>query len=272
VELFQAVFLGIVQGLTEFFPISSSAHLIIIPKILHWGDLLNSLTFNVALHLGTATALILFFWKEWISLFKSFAKNLIFNRKDLLDDKKSKQFLLIFLGSMPAGIIGALFKEFIEENTRSLILIGANLILFGFLLWFFDKNGKKNKKIEQINFLDAIFIGISQATALIPGVSRSGVTITAARYLNIDRESAVRFSFLLSAPAVAGAALITMKDLIQAGLSNPSVFTIGFLASFISGFFAIKFLIILSRTKDFNIFVIYRFILGAFLILLGFFF
>lgn len=271
-ELFQALVLGIVQGVTEFFPISSSGHLIIIPKIFNWSGIIDTLSFDVSLHLGTLTALVFFFWKDWAVLIESFLKTLFSDTRNILKNENSRLFTLLLIGSIPAGVIGFLFKDFIEENTRNTFLIGLNLIIFGFLLWYFDKKGKEKRNIKNINMRDTIIIGIAQSLALIPGVSRSGVTITAARANDIDRESSVRFSFLLSTPAILGAGLVSAKEMIKDGLGNYSIFLVGFIAAAVSGYLAIKFLILLSRRDNFNIFVYYRYLLGAFLIFFSLFF
>ncbi|MEK7185762.1 MAG: undecaprenyl-diphosphatase UppP [Patescibacteria group bacterium] len=271
-EIIQAAILGIVQGLTEFFPISSSGHLIIIPKLFNWQGVVDSLSFDVALHLGTALALIIFFWKDWIKLTLSFIKKLTSDRRNLIKDENSRLFIFLFLASFPAGIVGFLFQDFIEQNFRSTLLVGATLIIFGILLWYFDKKGKTNKNIKEINLKDAIFIGMAQAISLIPGVSRSGVTITMARALNIDRESAVRFSFLLSTPAIIGAGFVSSRKIFNSGIDNLSIFSIGFIAAMVSGLFAIKVLLYLAKRQDFNLFVIYRILLGIFLIIFSFIF
>ncbi len=271
-DLLQALILGIVQGLTEFLPVSSSGHLIIIPKIFHWTGVVDSLPFDVSLHLGTAAALIIFFFQDFLRLILHFLEKLIKDRKNILKDPDSKLFLLLIIGSVPAGIAGMLFQNFIEENVRSTLLIGVTLIVFGLLLWYFDKIAKSTENIKQINFKDSIIIGIAQAIALIPGVSRSGVTITAARFRNIDREAAVRFSFLLSTPAILGAGLVTSRKLLNVGLGSPTIFVVGFFAALVSGIFAIKLLIYLAKRDNFNVFVVYRLVLGAFLLFYSFFF
>ena len=271
-EAIQALILGIVQGLTEFFPISSSGHLIIIPKVFQWKGVVDSLSFDVALHLGTAFALIIFFWKDWIKLTLSFTEKLFTDRSNLIENENSRLFIFLFFASFPAGIVGFLLQDFIEQNFRSTLLVGITLIFFGILLWYLDKKGKTNKNIKTMRLPDAILIGIAQAVALIPGVSRSGVTITIARALNIDRESAVRFSFLLSTPAIIGAGLVSSRKIFNSGIDNLSIFSIGFIAAMVSGLFAIKVLLYLAKRQDFNLFVIYRFLLGTFLILYSFFF
>lgn len=271
-DLLQALILGVVQGLTEFLPVSSSGHLIIIPKIFHWTGAVDSLSFDVSLHLGTAAALIIFFFKDLLRLIVHCFEKLLKDRKNIMKDPDSKLFILLIVGSVPAGLVGILFQNFIEENVRSTLIIGVTLIIFGYLLWYFDKVAKSKENLKQVSLKDSIIIGIAQAVALIPGASRSGVTITAARFRNIDREAAVRFSFLLSTPAVLGAGLVTSKKLLQEGFGNYSVFIVGFLAAAVSGIFAIKLLLYLVKKDNFNIFVYYRYALGAFLILYSFFF
>lgn len=266
-DLFRALILGIVQGLTEFLPVSSSGHLIVIPKIFHWTGAVDTLPFDVSLHLGTAFALIIFFFKDFLRLTLHFFDKLFKDRRNILKDPDSRLFVLLIVGSIPAGLVGVLFQNFIEENVRSIFLIGITLIVFGFLLWYFDKKAKNKENIKNITLKDSIVIGIAQVIAFIPGVSRSGISITAARFRNIDREAAVRFSFLLSTPAVLGAGLVTSKKLLKVGFGNYSVFIIGFIASVISGIFAIKLLLYLAKKDNFNIFVIYRFLLGTFLII-----
>jgi len=264
VQIFQASVLGIIQGLTEFFPISSSGHLIVIPQIFGWGGVVNSLSFDVAAHLGTAVALILFFWRDWVRLIASFLAALLQGGRKILADSDSKLLILIAIGSIPAGIVGVLFDKAIEKSVRSVLLVGITSIIFAVLLWWTDRVSKADRKIKQANFFDSIFVGIAQAIALVPGVSRSGITITASRSQNFDRSSAVRFSFLLSTPAVLGAGILKAKDF-QGGANFP-IFLSGFIFATIFGMLAIKFLLSFVQKHDFSIFVIYRIIFGIFLI------
>jgi undecaprenyl-diphosphatase len=264
-NLFQAAILGIVQGVTEFLPVSSSGHLIVIPQIFHWGGLVNSLDFDVAAHLGTAIALILFFWRDWVRLIASLLAALPQGRRKILADSDSKLLILIVVGSIPAGVVGVLFDKFIETSLRSVLLVGIVTIVFGVLLWIADQAFSRQKKIFQVDWIDSIVVGVAQAIALIPGVSRSGITITAARFQKFDREAAVRFSFLLSTPAVFGAALLTAKDLVVS-TANFQIFLSGFVFATVSGILAIKFLLGFVQKHNFNVFVIYRLVFGAFLI------
>lgn len=266
-QTLQALILGITQGLTEFLPISSSGHLIILPKIFGWDGVVDSLEFDVALHLGTTLAVVGFFWKDWLAVFSSFFKQ-VSNGNRVFSDHQARLLLLIIVGSIPAGAVGLTFKDFIEVSARSSFLVGINLIIFGVLLWFFDRF-EHERKIESAGLKDAILVGIAQAVSLIPGVSRSGITITAARSQKLRREDAVRFSFLLSTPAIFGAGLLTYKDLLASGNHQNlnGIFFIGFLAAAVSGWVTIKFLLGYVRDKGFDVFIIYRILLGTFLII-----
>jgi undecaprenyl-diphosphatase len=266
-DIFASIFLGIVQGFTEFLPISSSGHLIVIPQLFGWEGVVDSLSFDVALHLGTVLALLVFFWKDWVNLTSAFFISVIKERERLFTDENSRLFVFIILGSIPAAIIGLTFKDFIEENTRSAVLVGINLIFFGLVMFMVDRYFEQRKSLNRVGFVDSLIVGVGQAISLIPGVSRSGVTITAGRLRNLDRETAVKFSFLLSTPAILGAGLLTAKDLVEVGNSgNELIFLSGFLASAISGWIAIKFLLAFVRTRSLAIFVIYRIVVGTILI------
>ncbi|MBA4371833.1 MAG: undecaprenyl-diphosphatase UppP [Thermodesulfovibrio sp.] len=250
-EIIRAIILGIVQGITEFFPVSSTAHLILLPWIFDWTGEMNSLTFDVALHAGTLLALLLCFYKDWLVM--------------LLRDRK--MLFIILLATIPAGVVGALFHKTIELTLRSPLVIVFSTTAFGILMLAAEKYGKKNR--ERSSLTDALFIGAAQAIALIPGVSRSGITITAGLFKNFTRESAARFSFLLSTPIIGGATLLEGRKLLKnPEAHNFDLFIIGFLTAFISGFFAIKFLLNFLKKHPLNIFVYYRFALAAFILLL----
>jgi undecaprenyl-diphosphatase len=266
-QIFPAAFLGIVQGLTEFLPISSSGHLIVLPKLFGWKGLIDSLSFDVALHLGSSLAVVGFFWRDWLRILGKFFGLLAMDRKNLFANADSKLLLLLIVGSIPAAAVGLLFQDFIETNVRSMLLVGAMLVIFGLILWWVDRAATQKKKFGEVSWYDAVVVGTAQAISLIPGVSRSGITITAARLQNLNRESAVRFSFLLSTPAIVGASLLTFKDWWGAGVSGSSpTFLIGFLAAAASGWLAIKFILAFIQKNNFNIFVIYRIAFGLLLI------
>jgi undecaprenyl-diphosphatase len=269
--LVQAIVLGIVQGLTEFLPISSSAHLIVIPWILGWDD--GGLTFDVALHVGTLLAVIAFFFKDWIQIVcQGFGLNV---GRDTALSKNRGLLWLLALGTIPGGIAGFLFEKQAEHALRSPYIIATTAILFGLVLWFADYAGRKQKDISHVSTFDALIIGTAQALAVIPGVSRSGITIVAGLLRNLDRESAARFSFLLSTPIIAGAAAKKFWDLHKAGEGLPhdmqTAFIAGIIASAITGGITIAFFLNYLRRKSLSVFVWYRIIFGIIVIALAFF-
>lgn len=251
-EVWQAVVLGAVQGLTEFLPISSSGHLILIPKLLGWSD--PGLTFDVALHMGTLLAVLVFYFKTWLDVFAgkygNFSRNIIW---------------LIAVGSIPGAIVGALGDNFIEENFRSEILIAGNLIFFGLVLWLADKYSSKKRELADVRISDAAWVGLAQALALIPGISRSGITITAGLFRGIKSADAANFSFLLSTPIIAGAGLFKLRNLFGGNISSADtqLMAVGFISSAIVGFAAIKFLLDYLRKSDLSLFVWYRLLVGV---------
>jgi undecaprenyl-diphosphatase len=248
--MFQALILGIVQGLTEFLPVSSTAHLILFPWFFNWSGEVNTLTFDIALHAGTLFALLLCFWRDWIEL--------IF--------KKQKLFGLIVFASIPGGAAGYLLNDIAEKSLRSPLLISVMLIIVGIIMLVAEK-AFKFKEMEKAGIKDAIIIGIAQALAIIPGVSRSGITISAGLFMGFERESAARFSFLLSTPLIAGATVLHFKKaFVGQGDHNLQLFSIGLISSFITGFIAIKFLLSFLKKHPMNIFVYYRFVLAAVII------
>ena len=248
----QAFILGLAQGLGEFLPISSSAHLILIPWLFKWPD--PGLTFDVALHLGTLLAVIAFFWKDWLVLFKhGFTKG--------VSTPEGKQFWFLVAASIPGAIVGAILEKKAETVFRNPLLIGIMLILMGLILYMADRYGAKRVCAQKISFGQSITIGISQALAIIPGVSRSGITITSGLFLGLTRETAARFSFLLSTPIIAGAGLLKLRHLSPKAINLP--FSVGVLTSAAVGFLVIGLLLRWLRKSSFLPFVWYRFMLGA---------
>jgi undecaprenyl-diphosphatase len=269
--LFQAIVLGILQGLTEFLPISSSAHLIIVPWILGWDD--GGLTFDVALHVGTLAAVVLFFFKDWIQIIGQ-AVGLKLGHDVTL--KKSPGLLwLLMAGTVPGALIGYLFEKQAETAFRSPYIIGAAAIVVGLIMWLADTAGRKQKDIGHVTLVDSLAIGSAQALAVIPGVSRSGSTISAGLFCNLDRTTAARFSFLLSTPIIAGAAAKKFWDLHkhQGGLPHDMqmAFIVGILASAITGCFAIAFFMNFLRRRSLTAFVWYRIVFGIIVIALALF-
>lgn len=245
-ELFQAIVLGLVQGLTEFLPVSSTAHLILFPWLFGWQGDVNTLTFDVALHGGTLLALLICFYRDWVDM--------------LLHDRK--MLFTILAAIMPAGVAGIAFHDIVEHTLRSPLVIAGSLVLFGCLMIVAEKTGKQAKR--KVSFMDAMIIGCAQAIALIPGTSRSGITITAGLFSNIKRETAARFSFLLSTPVIGGATLLECRKLLKTpGDYQIDLFVAGFVAAFISGLIAIKFLLWYLRRHPLNSFAYYRFALAA---------
>ncbi len=248
--MIEALILGIVQGITEFFPVSSTAHLILLPWFFKWGGDLDTLTFDVALHGGTLLALILCFWRDWIEMLMH----------------KRRLFYLIILASVPAGGVGFFFNDFVEESLRSPYIISLALVLGGIVMYLSEKI-LKHRSLEDLNLPDAVVIGIAQAIALIPGVSRSGITISAGLFRGLDRSSSARFSFLLSTPIIAGATLLHAKKMMTGPANyDLNLFMVGIAASAITGYAAIRFLMSFFKKYSLNAFVYYRFFLAAVII------
>lgn len=256
-----AAILGVVQGLTEVLPISSSAHLILIPRFLNWPQ--SGLTFDVALHLGTLLALCLYFWRDIIELAFNFFRALA--GKGLHTPANRLPFYII-AGTIPAAIAGKTLEEPIERIFRSNpMIIACVLILFALILAFADTTGAKRWKMDRITLKAALLIGLAQSLALVPGVSRSGVTITAALLIGFNRETAARFSFLLSLPIVAGAGLLKLghlaKDGIPQGEALPML--IGIATSALFGYLSVAFLLRLVQRASLYPFVWYRLLAGS---------
>jgi undecaprenyl-diphosphatase len=265
INVVQSALLGILQGLGEFLPISSTAHLILLPWFFNWPD--PGLAFDVALHIGTLIAVVLFFWRDWIHVFKS-ASNSVFHTKYALEIKKYPTNLLwlLVLASVPGAVFGLLLESKVEGVFRSPLLIAFTLSVVGVVLFLVDRYSTHRKGISEITKKDALIIGISQAVAIIPGVSRSGATMTAGLALGLNREQAARFSFLLSTPIIFGAAAIKVPQLIQAGITLPII--IGILASALTGFLAIKFMLRYIQKVGYAPFLWYRLILAGIIVVI----
>lgn len=264
-DTIHALILGIVQGLTEFLPVSSSGHLNLFPWIFGWDKISDS--FDVALHLGTLLAIILFFYKDWIKLIKG-GYDQVIKKKHTTD---GRMFWYLVFATIPAGVLSLILDKItdkiIGDNLNlEMLIIAIALIVMGIILYIVDKNAKSTVKYEKITFKQSMLIGISQAlAAAFPGVSRSGITMTVARALNIDRESAAKYSFMLATPITAAAVLFDIKDF-AFGLP----FIAGVLASFVVGVAIIKFLLDYLKKGSFKVFAIYRVIIG--IIVIGLFF
>src|SRR6187397_1127047 len=263
--VFQALVMGIVQGLTEFLPVSSSAHLIIVPFVFGWKDpFITSLAFSVMLHIGTLAALLVYFRADWVRLVPAgFAT--IRDRSFRADPDRRLAWLLV-AATIPAAIAGFLLNDAIEEYFRDVGWVVVTLVVGAVILWLADRWGGRTKGVEDVTFPIAGGIGAAQALALIPGFSRSGISISAARFAGLDREAAARFSFLLATPITVGAALFETRKLVtgEAGVDvSAGPLIAGMLAAFVSGMIAIGFLLRYLRTRSLTIFVIYRLVLAA---------
>lgn len=270
-NILQAFILGIVQGLTELLPISSSAHLNLFPWFFHWGQLTES--FDVALHIGTLFAILLFFYKDWISLIKGGYQQVVKKEKTT----EGRIFWYIVISTIPAGILSLVLDKLsekiieglsttfqVEKITVEMVFIAIALIVMGVLLYRVDKKSKSKITYEKISLKQSILISTSQAlAAAFPGVSRSGITMTVGRKMEIERESVAKYSFLLSTPIVAAAALYEMKH-----FTFDLSFLIGVLTSFIVGLFVIKFLLNYLKKGSFKVFAIYRVLLGIIILML----
>ena len=262
-SILQAIVFGAVQGLTEFLPISSTAHLILLPWFLGWPD--PGLAFDVALHLGTLVALLIYFRADWIVLITS-ALGLLRGRTQ---SPNARMAMLIVAATIPGAAAGALFEHKVEDALRAPPLIGLMLIVMALVLVAAEAVGQRKKSIIEISWGDALAIGVAQAFAIVPGVSRSGSTITAGLFLNMKRDAAARFSFYLSAPIIAGAVGKKMIDILRSGLGleQLSPFIVGIIVSGIVGYLAIAFLMRYLQTHNTFLFVFYRIVLGIVVLL-----
>ena len=258
IEVLQSIFLGIVQGLTEFLPVSSSAHLNIMPWLFKWDNISES--FDLALHIGTLLSILVYFFKDWLSLICGGYKIVVKKEKT----HQGRIFWYIIAATVPAGVLGFVLESVIEKLTGEnlniqMMIISLALMVMGMILYIMDSRAKSTVTYEGLDFKKGFLIGVSQAlAAAIPGVSRSGITMTVSRSLGLDRESAAKYSFLLSAPMIAGAAMVSITSF-EINLA----FFIGILSSFLSGLLVIKFLMGYLKKGSYKIFAIYRLVLGV---------
>ncbi len=268
-SLIQVVVLALLQGFTEFLPISSSAHLALTPWLLGWKD--QGLAFDIALHAGTLLAVLLYFFRDWVQII---AQGLGAQAGFDPELKRNRNLLwLLAAGSIPIGVAGLLFKNFVETTLRTPMVMGSMLIVVALVMELADRAGRHHRGIDHISMIDTIAIGFAQVLALVPGTSRSGITISAGLFRNLDRPTAARFSFLLSTPAVAAAAAKAFYDLSKQGgvpaeMRVPLV--VGIVLSALSGCLAINLLIRYLEKHSLRFFVYYRIILGIIVIALAF--
>jgi undecaprenyl-diphosphatase len=255
--IFEALVLGTVQGLAEFLPISSSAHLALTPWVFGWRD--PGLAFDVALHVGTLVAVLWYFNQEWKLLATAFVR-LVRARRPETEEERRVIYLVI--ATIPGGIAGLLLEGHAESTFRNPMIIAPALMLMGVILWLVDRLASRERSLGSMRSVDALLIGIGQMFAILPGVSRSGSTITAGRALRFSRESAAVFSFLMSAPITFAATVLKVPDAVRdTGLSAPLV--VGVVTSAVSGWLAITVLLKLVARRGYGVFAVYRLLLGA---------
>lgn len=270
----QSLLLGVIQGLTEFIPISSTAHLVLAPQFVPMPQ--PSHTFDVALHLGTLFAVLVYFWRDWIALVGGLFRTMREGRVGT--DPHRRMGVMVLLACVPAGTAGFFLNDTVEHLSQpqdhpiGLLVIGVSLLVVGLVMWWADVCARKTRTETSIRGFDAAFIGIAQAMAIIPGVSRSGATITAGLITGLTREAAARFSFLMVAPVIAGALLFKGVGLVETGIAPAEQMNlaVGISAAAVSGWLCIRFLLGYLRRASLGIFVGYRLLLGSFLIALYF--
>ena len=258
-DLLQSISLGIVQGLGEFLPISSTAHLILLPFFTGWED--PGLAFDVAMHAGTLLAVVIYFWRDWLEIFKI----ALWPQKFESDKYNSNILWLLVIGTIPGALIGFSLEKYVDGVFRNPYLIAATLAFFGLILFLLDKYASHKRELNKINLRDVLIIGLAQAVAIVPGVSRSGATISAGLALGLNRVSAARFSFLLSTPIIFGATLSQAPDLIEGGISKGII--LGVIVSAVSGYLAIKYLIKFVENYSYKVFFWYRLALALAIVL-----
>lgn len=259
-DYLEALVLGLMQGLTEFLPISSSAHLRIYPELFGWGD--PGAAFTAVIQIGTELAVLLFFWRDIWRIASAWVRSLF--KPELRGQLDARMGWYIIAGSLPIVVLGVLLKDTIETHFRSLWLIGTTLIVLGIVLGLADRLGSSSKTLKRLGLRDALLMGLAQAMALIPGVSRSGATLSMGRLLGYERETATRYAFLLAIPAVIGAGVFELKDVPNGDNAygwGPTI--LATIVSFVVGYAAIAWLLRFVATRSYTPFVIYRVVLGA---------
>jgi len=262
-ELLQAILLGIVQGLTEFLPVSSSGHLLLGQYFLGLDQDRFGLSFDVALHMGTLVAVVSFFWRDLLRMAFAFFRS--FGHRDLANDADQRMAYLIIASTIPAALIGFLFEGFFEETVRSPWVVVFNFVLVGVLFIVGEVVGTRTRRASKLGFGEAVGIGFAQAAALVPGVSRSGATITLGLFLGLRREEAARFSFLMSVPIIAGAGSLKLGEVISGGMgaAQALLFVVGFVTSAAVGYVTIRFLLNYLTNHSLRAFAFYRFGVAA---------
>lgn len=276
-DIIQAIIMGMVQGLTEFLPVSSSAHLVIVPELM---GVKSSLAFDTLLHVGTLVAVVGYFWKDILAMIKAFISSLtdIFHgnfKQGIKEDSFKRLTWLVLVGTIPAGLMGVLFKDQFESLFSSITAVGFFLLITGVILWGAEWIAKRNsenqdKEVKDVTFANSLVIGLFQGFAIAPGISRSGSTIAAGLFLGLDRKLAARYSFLLSIPAILGAALIQAKDIVSFD-SGIGVLIGGFISALIFSYLAVKFMMSYIQKHSLIVFSYYCWIVGALTLGISFF-
>ena len=269
----QALVMGLVQGLTEFIPVSSSGHLVLVPWLFGWKDpFISSVAFTVILHMGTLLALLAYFWRDWMTLIP--AGLAAIRDRSFKNDPNRKMAFMLVVATIPAVLVGPIFESKLEDLVREPARIALMLCVGAAILWLADRWGSKERDMDSLTFRESLIIGVAQVVALVPGISRSGVSISAGLFLGLTRESAARFSFLMATPVIGGAGVWEARKFLthEAGPSpEMNVIVIGFLTALVSGFLAIRFMLAFLRRQPVTAFVVYRVLaaIAVFLILLS---
>jgi undecaprenyl-diphosphatase len=264
VTVLQALVLGVLQGLAEFLPISSSAHLTLAPWLFHWRD--PGLAFDVALHFGTLLAVLWYFRAQWAALIGA-AVSIVAHRR--IETEEERRLLYLIVATIPGAIAGLALEKYAESAFRDPRLVATVLIIMGVVLWWVDKRAAQDRPLQSMRWSDAILIGLAQMFAIIPGVSRSGSTITAGRALRLTREGAAVFSFLMSMPIIAAASLLKLPHVLKTeGIDAPLV--VGVVASALSGWLAISVLLRFVVRRSYGVFAIYRVVVGLIVLAIAF--
>ena len=261
----QALVMGIVQGLTEFLPISSSGHLVLVPWLFGWKDpFIDSVAFTVILHMGTLLALLVYFWRDWLTLVP--AGLAAIRDRSFKGDPNRKMAFLLVIATIPAVLVGPIFEAKFEELVREPARIAVMLCVGAAILWLADRWGARQRDMDSLTFRESLAIGIAQVLALVPGISRSGISISAGLFMGLNREAAARFSFLMATPVIGGAGVWEARKFLthEAGPSPEiNVVLIGFVAAAISGIVAVHFLLEFLKRRPLTVFVVYRVVAAA---------
>lgn len=256
-DLLQSIVLGIVQGITEFLPISSTGHLVLFPWFFNWHD--PGLAFDVALHLGTLFAVVYYFWRDWVNIVIAFIQGVL--KRSFKDNPNGRLAIFIAIATIPGALAGIVLEDLASGVLRHPLAIAFAVFFFGIVLYLADKYSKQTRGINELTLWDSLLVGIFQGIAIIPGVSRSGITITGGLFRNFKRDEAARFSFLLSAPLIFGALVFESRHIdFSTALSTP--FIAGIVTSALFGFLSIKYLIKFVQKESYTVFVLYRIVLA----------